>query len=106
LEQEARAEGVSPTTILEKSLKHYRRIMHQRRLEAALEWYTTLPERERQGYAGQFVAVYQNAVVDHDPDRLTLYQRVRERYGQQAVLIIPAEGPPEFNLISTHLEAL
>ena len=24
LEQEARAEGVSPTTILEKSLKHYR----------------------------------------------------------------------------------
>jgi hypothetical protein len=101
LEEEARAEGVSPIAILEKSLKYYRRVMHQRRLEAALDWYATLPERERRRYAGQFVAVYQNAVVDHDPNRLALYKRIREHYGHQAVLIIPAEGPPEFNIINT-----
>lgn len=106
LEEEARAEGVSEAAILEKALKYYRRATHQRRLEAALHWYTTLPAYERESYAGQFVAVYQNAVVDHDADRLALYKRVRERHGHKAVLIIPAEGPPEFNIISTHIEPL
>lgn len=104
LEEEARAESVSQAAILEKALKYYRRVLHQRRLETALNWYTTLPEPERSRFADQFVAVYQDAVVDHDPDRLTLYKRVRERYGDQAVLIIPAEGPAEFNIIGTQIE--
>jgi hypothetical protein len=106
LEEEARAEGVSQAAILEKTLKYYRRVMHQRRLEAALDWYMKLPEHERGRYVGKFVAVYQNAVVDHDMDRLALYKRVRVPYGSQAVLIIPAEGPPEFNIISTRIEPL
>jgi len=80
--------------------------MQQRHLEAALHWYMALPEQERNRYAGQFVAVYQNEVVDHDRDRLALYKRVRERYSHQTILIIPAEGPPEFNIISTRLESL
>jgi N12 class adenine-specific DNA methylase len=104
LEEEARAEGISQAAILEKALKYYRRVMHQRRLEAALNWYITLPDQERSHFTDQFVAVYQNAVVDHDPDRLVLYKRVRERYGDQAVLIIPAEGPSEFSIISTQIE--
>ena len=106
LEEEARAEGVSQAAILEKALKYYRRIMYQRRLEAALHWYTALPEHERQLYTGKFVAVYQDAVVDYGVDRLALYKRIRARYGHRAVLIIPAEGPPEFNVISTRLEPL
>ncbi len=106
LEEEAKAEGVPKAAVLEKAFKHYRRVMHQRRLQASLRWYTTLPEQEQALYSGKFVAIYQNAVIDHDADRLALYKRVRERYGHQAVLIIPAAGPPDFNIISARLEPL
>jgi hypothetical protein len=106
LEEEAKAEGVSQAAILAEAFKHYRRVMHQRRLEAALQWYVTLPEQKRNLYSGEFVAVYQQAVIDHDPDRLSLYKRIRVRYESKAVLIIPAEGPREFNIISTQLEPL
>ena len=106
LEEEANAEGVSRSTILEGALRHYRRMIHKRRLEAALRWYTALPEHEQARYSGKFVAVYQDAVVDHGADRLALYKRVRAQYGHRAVLIIPAEGPLEFSIISTRIEAL
>ncbi len=106
LEEEAQAEGVSQTEILEEAFKHYRRVIHQRRLESALKWYTLLPEQERMVYAGKYVAVYQCTIVDSDSNRLALYQRIRARYGNKAVLIIPAEGPQEFNLINTRIESL
>ncbi len=106
LEEEAKVEGVSPTALLEKALTHYRRVMHQHRLETALEWYMALPASERSQYTGHFVAVYHQAVVDHDPNRLALYKRIRARYGQKAVLIIPAEGPSDFTTITTHIKPL
>jgi hypothetical protein len=52
-------------------------------------WYARSPD-ERAHYRGQFVAVRNGQVVDHDPDRRALYLRVRARFGHTPVLIIPA----------------
>ena len=67
-----------------------------------------LPERERQQYQGQFVAVHQGQVIDHDTDRLHLYQRLRQRLGDTPVLITPADPshPREFRLLSPRLNSV
>jgi len=49
------------------------------------------PKVERQLYQGQYVAVYQRQVVDHDPERRALYLRVRKRFGLTSVLLVHAD---------------
>lgn len=65
----------------------------QRKEQLSLEqkqWFAR-PLQERQQYSGQYVAVYQNEVVDSDVDQRQLYLRVRQRFGHQPVLLIPAD---------------
>ena len=40
-------------------------------------------------YAGEFVAIHQQQVVDHDPDELTLFDRICRDYPDEVVLIRP-----------------
>lgn len=40
-------------------------------------------------YSGQYIAMHQGAVVDHDGDRVVLRRRVRARFGDIPVLITP-----------------
>jgi hypothetical protein len=65
-------------------------------------WFTR-PKVERLRYQGQYVAVYQREVVDHDPERRALYLRVRKRFGPTPVLLVPADwdAVPEFTIHST-----
>jgi len=52
-------------------------------------WYHRSPA-ERAAYHNEFVALYQGEVVDHDANRLALLRRVRHKFGQMPVAIIPA----------------
>jgi hypothetical protein len=67
----------------------------RRKIEREQGWRLSLPLSERAKYEGAFVAVYNHQLVDHDIDQIALYRRVRERYGNTAVLIMPAEGHRE-----------
>jgi len=42
-------------------------------------------------YEGEYVAIRQSNVVDHDEDASCLERRVRERFGLLPVLIAPVE---------------
>ncbi len=42
-----------------------------------------------QKYPGEYVAVYNEELVDHDPDQVALYLRVKARYPGQFVWIAP-----------------
>ena len=57
-------------------------------------------------YLGEYVALHQGQVVDHDPDSVCLEQRVAEKSGDVAVLIAPVTGAPHRDLstISFRLE--
>lgn len=56
------------------------------------------PWEERKPFQGEYVAVHDGWVVDHDPDQWALYVRVRRQYGAAPVLIVHADwdAPPEF----------
>lgn len=45
-------------------------------------------------YDGQFVAMRDGEVIDHDSDLVTLHQRVRAQYGDEPILISPVTSEP------------
>ncbi|MEA3339689.1 MAG: DUF5678 domain-containing protein [Chloroflexota bacterium] len=78
----------------------------QTRISAeAQSWYNR-PTEERQPYLGQHVAVLAGRVIDHDPNRVALYQRVQKKYPDTPVLITTAEArrPRELLILSPRLE--
>jgi len=53
----------------------------------------------KERFLGQYVAVHDGTVVDHDPDIQTLYKRIRQRYGRTPVMITLVEEEPVRTLI-------
>jgi hypothetical protein len=80
-------------------------VWRTRLADEAAYWYACSAD-ERAPYTGQYVAVFKHTVVDHDLDRRMLYVRVRQRWPDSPVLLIEAaaQQPPEFNVLSPHLE--
>ena len=56
-------------------------------MDAEIAAYEALHEELVEKYLGQFVAIHQGSVVDHDPDRLALRQRLSATYPDVIVLV-------------------
>jgi hypothetical protein len=82
------------------------RVTDTQALDAEQEAWFAHPSAERQRYAGEYVAVQDGQVVDHDPDQRALYLRVRAQFGRRRMLIIKADwdAPPVFTIHSPQLE--
>lgn len=87
-------EGLDTTAFVAEAVRRHLATYRQKRLMAETEAWYRLPVEARNQYQGKFVAVYQGQVVDSDPDRLTLYQRVRQRFGRQTILITEGGAQP------------
>ena len=48
-----------------------------------------------QSYPGQYVAIYGQQFVDHDPELASLYLRIRQKYPDEFVLIRQVEADSE-----------
>jgi hypothetical protein len=48
-----------------------------------------------QNYAGEYVAIFQEQLVDHGPDLTALFKRIEERYPDNFVLVRPVREEPE-----------
>lgn len=103
IQSEATMRGMVVEDFLRAVLRRERTLADRRKIEQEQEWWLTRPLNERAAYAGKFVAVHNQTVVDSDKDEDALYQRVRAKFGKTAVLIIPAEGPREIRIFSPRL---
>ena len=103
IRREAEAQGVPVEQFLEAALRHYRFEAQRTKINAEAQWWRAAPPELRAQYAGEFVAVHNQQVVDHDRDEENLRRRVRARYGKTAVLLTPAEGRRELRIVSTRL---
>jgi len=74
-------------------------------LQEQLAWFAR-SKSDRQRFAGEFVAVQANQVIDHDADQRALYLRIRAHFPGRPVLIIHADWdePPTFMHHSPHVE--
>jgi len=60
-----------------------------------MEAYRTMHAELKQRFLGEYVAIHNGELVDHDADRRALSRRVRQKYRSVAVLITPVEEKPE-----------
>ncbi|MBI1295682.1 hypothetical protein GC175_12080 [bacterium] len=85
-------------------VRRERTLAQQRKVEDEMAWWFAQPMVQRARYEGEFIAVHEHEVVDHDQDKVALHRRIRAKYGQTAVLIIPAEGPRDILIYSPQLD--
>ena len=95
IQEEAKSQGKTIEEFLKSAIRRERTLAERRKIEQEQEWWLNLPLTERAKHEGEFVAVHNKELVDHDKDDAILYARVREKYGKTPVLIMPAEGPRE-----------
>lgn len=103
IKHEAETEGVTVATLLEAALRVRRQRLQRAKLSAEQTAWRALTLETRARYAGQYVAIHEGSVVDHDADLAALHRRVRARFGKQAVLLTPAEGRGPIHIRSPKL---
>ena len=96
--------GVAVEEFLRIMMRRERTLAQRKKIEQEQNWWLTRPLSERAQYEGQYVAVHNQELIDHDPDRQALRRRIRTKYGQTAILMMPAEGPSEILIFSPRLE--
>jgi len=92
---EAKMRGLPVEDFLRVVIRRERTLADRRKIEQEQAWWLNLPLGERVKYEGKFVAVHNQTLVDYDHDEQALYHRVRAKYGNTAVLLMPADGPRE-----------
>jgi len=87
LNQAALEQAVQPEDILEDALQVYLRQLERQKIKAEVEAYRTMHADLVRRHLGQFVAIHQGQLVDHDRDFESLHTRIRHRFGRQPVLL-------------------
>jgi len=103
IEQESDAFNMPVDSLLIQALRHMRTVENHRRISQEQAWWLSQPLSERAKYEGEYVAVHNQSLIDHDKDRVALHDRIRTRFGQRPVLVMPAEGPREIYLRSPRI---
>ncbi len=80
LDRNAEQEARSVNEIVNEALERYLHERHIAKLDAEIAAFEKLHPELRQKYLGQWVAVHEQQLVDHDSDRATLYKRVRAAF--------------------------
>lgn len=86
------------TQIVEDAVQAYLDQLEREKIHKETEAFWAMQADLVVQYLGEYVALHQGQVVDHDPDIVCLEQRVAEKLGDVAVLIAPVTGEPRRDL--------
>ena len=100
IQQVAMLRGKTVEEFLKSAIQRERTLSDRQKIEQEQEWWTSLSLTERAKFEGEYIAVHDKKIVDHDENEDELSSRVREKYGRAPVLIMPAEGPREVRIFS------
>jgi post-segregation antitoxin (ccd killing protein) len=87
LAQLARVRAVEPSALAGEAIRTYLRSEARHAMEQEAEAFRRLHPDLRATIPGQYAAIYQGQLVDHDVDQLALFQRIEARFGGLPVLI-------------------
>jgi hypothetical protein len=87
LQQIARVRSVEPAVLAQDAIRSFLHAEARRVIQTEVEAYKRIHQELLQTMPGDFVAVHQGQVVDHDADQLALLSRIEATYGGQPVLI-------------------
>ncbi|MCI0393702.1 MAG: hypothetical protein L0332_08775 [Chloroflexi bacterium] len=91
---------------VEKAIRAYLIQLRREIIRTETEAFNAQYEQLRARHPGQYVAIHQGQVIDHDSDLRTLHLRVYEQLDRTPVLLKQVTDEPERELIfrSPHLE--
>ena len=104
IEQEAKQRGVSIEKFLQTVVRRDRTMAAREKIEREQTWWLQQPLEVRAKYQGQYIAVHKEELVDHDKNEKSLFQRIRLKYGNIPILIMPADAPKDIYIYSPRLE--
>lgn len=102
LRQTAVQQSRTVDEIITEWAEHYRAELAQAKLEREFQAYLALYPQLKTQYFGEWVAVHNEQVVDHDVEMQALYRRVRATYGKTAVFLqeVTHEPIPESRILT------
>lgn len=95
LERDAEQEARSISDIVNEAVERYVRERQRTKLDKEIAAFEAIHVELRQKHLGQWVAIHNQRLVDHDLDRLALYQRTRAKYGHTSVLLREVTEQPQ-----------
>lgn len=98
VERLARATNKHEDQVVEIAVQEYLDQIEREKIHAETEAFWRMYADLQNQYLGEYVAVHEQQLVDHDQDVLRLEQRVVERFGDIAILVAPVQLLP--NVIS------
>jgi len=87
--------GLEADELVENALKIYRRRLEEIKIETEKQQFLVQHDRLKEIYPGQFIAMHQGQVIDHDQEFEPLHRRIRQKYGREAILIRQVEAEPD-----------
>lgn len=85
----------SAQQIVEKAVRAYLARLRQEKIRRETEAFQAQYQTLLTDYAGQYVALHEGRVIDHDPDLRALHLRVFEKVGHTPVLLKLVTAEPE-----------
>lgn len=95
LEREAQSQARDVNELVNETLANYLKARRHERIQDEIRAYIGLHAKLIEKYLGEWVAIYEHQLVDHDPETINLYRRVRAKYGNAPVLIRQVEPEPD-----------
>lgn len=81
--------------IAKEAFKLYFWEQNRRKISRESSEYRKQHSEIKKRYLGQFIAMHQGQIVDHDSDFQPLFERIRASFGNTAVMIKKVEEEPE-----------
>ncbi|MFN8496419.1 MAG: DUF5678 domain-containing protein [Anaerolineae bacterium] len=87
IEELAEAADANAEEIVDKALRSYLALYRRNKIRVETEAFEQQKDRLLDQYAGEYVAIHNGEVIDHDGDLRTLHLRVFARLGHTPVLL-------------------
>ena len=95
LEWLARSRDVDPHSLAVEAIQAHVRVEAQKAMEQEVEAFKKMHSQLMASIPGEYAAIYQGQLIDHDPDMLELLRRIESHYPGQPVLIRQVQAEPD-----------
>ena len=94
LSRAANTQNISTEALAEQALRRFLHETERQKMQRETDAFRAQHADLFAKYAGQYVAMHEGQVVDHDADQLTLVMRIDEQYPDTPVLITQVARDP------------
>lgn len=91
----ARAREVDPSAVADEAIRVYLHAQAQRVMDEEAAAFRKLHPHLLETIPNEYAAIHGGELVDHDPDLVTLYRRISQRFGSLPVLMRQVKTEPE-----------